>query len=889
MLRSSTVLLFSLSVSAPAILAAAPLPSAPPRLQASCLGAPAAGAPARLAVRWSGAAPILLEVWGDADGDRRRAPDEELVATRLVAPGFSVIELERAPEAAIAVGPADASLSGIAALLAEGCAWSPEFFRADLDGVVRAFAVYDDGSGAKLYVAGEFLAAGDRAVNRIAAWDGAAWTPLVGAGGIDGANGSVHALLVYAGSLYVGGAFSEAGGIAAAHLARWSAAGWSNVGDFDGSVHALASLNDPTGTRLYVGGSFQHVGDLAVSNIARRSGTTWETVGTAVGSVPGVSGPVYALERCTDGGILYRLFVGGDFDSSSGGVAHNIARWNGSTWSSVGSGAANGVSDAVRALECKSGVLYVGGEFDYAGNAIFSQGIASWSGSAWSALGSGMFFETGDSGQVLSLAFYDDGTNDRLYAGGNFHYAGGQPAHNLAAWTGSGWTGMIGSSMTGMDGAVLALGEFGGELHAGGWFVEAGGARARHVARWSGSSAEPWRPLEGRDGWAFDDSVTAWAVYDEGEGPRLFAGGFFTHVGPVAAKYLARWDGEQWSEVSDPASGGALDYVVETLLVHDDGAGAELFVGGAFNDPGRHIVAWTGSGWRTLGAPGVEGVDGWVNVLASYPPGPGADLYVGGDFEEAGGIVAEGLARWDGAAWSHVYGSISPVAYVQGGVGGLAVFDGGGGPHLYVGGIFEIVALNVHNLARWNGSNWGKVGTTEPDGFVLELAVHDDGSGPALYAGGLFTHIDGLEANRVARWSGSAWSALTGPAGNGVDGEVWSFGTYDDGGGEALYVGGNFTTAGGLPTGGVARWDGSAWSSLPDASGSGLDGAVFALLSYDDGRGPALWAGGSFLRAGARPSSNAGRWSCGLLFKDGFESASVGAWDFAVGVPGGPS
>ncbi len=63
----------------------------------------------------------------------------------------------------------------------------------------------------------------------------------------------------------------------------------------------------------------------------------------------------------------------------------------------------------MRALECKSGVLYVGGDFVYAGNAIFSRAIASWSGTAWSSMASGMFFEGGESGQVLSLAFYDDG------------------------------------------------------------------------------------------------------------------------------------------------------------------------------------------------------------------------------------------------------------------------------------------------------------------------------------------------------------------------------------------------------------------------------------------------------------------------------------------------
>ena len=46
------------------------------------------------------------------------------------------------------------------------------------------------------------------------------------------------------------------------------------------------------------------------------------------------------------------------------------------------------------------------------------------------------------------------------------------------------------------------------------------------------------------------------------------------------------------------------------------------------------------------------------------------------------------------------------------------------------------------------------------NGMVLALTVFDDGSGPALYAGGRFTTAGGLPANNIARWSGSSWSAL---------------------------------------------------------------------------------------------------------------------------------
>ena len=39
--------------------------------------------------------------------------------------------------------------------------------------------------------------------------------------------------------------------------------------------------------------------------------------------------------------------------------------------------------------------------------------------------------------------------------------------------------------------------------------------------------------------------------------------------------------------------------------------------------------------------------------------------------------------------------------------------------------------------------------------------------------------------------------------------------------GTNLYAGGDFTTAGGVPANHIAKWNGSAWSAL----GSGIDGA----------------------------------------------------------------
>jgi hypothetical protein len=194
--------------------------------------------------------------------------------------------------------------------------------------------------------------------------------------------------------------------------------------------------------------------------------------------------------------------------------------------------------------------------------------------------------------------------------------------------------------------------------------------------------------------------------------------------------------------------------------------------------------------------------------------------------------------------------------------------------------------MMVNRVARWDGTAWSALSTpsgTGVNGSVSALAVFDDGSGPALYAGGLFTTAGGMTVNHIARWDGSDWSALSGPSGTGVDDVVNALGVADDGSGPALYVGGYFATAGGVTVNGIARWDGTAWSGLGGPFATGVDDMVFALDDFDDGSGPALYAGGDFTTAGGLASSRIASWRCPTsLLTDGFETGDASAWALTV-------
>jgi hypothetical protein len=116
------------------------------------------------------------------------------------------------------------------------------------------------------------------------------------------------------------------------------------------------------------------------------------------------------------------------------------------------------------------------------------------------------------------------------------------------------------------------------------------------------------------------------------------------------------------------------------------------------------------------------------------------------------------------------------------------------------------------------------------DGSVNAIIL--DASGD-LYVGGAFTAAGDVSANNIAKWNGSAWSAL----GSGLDGAVYAL-TFDING--VLYAGGDMTDN-------LSKWDGTTWTSL----GAGLNGPVYAL-TFDYTAGNILYFGGLF----SAPSSN---------------------------------
>ncbi|MFK7847718.1 MAG: T9SS type A sorting domain-containing protein [Rhodothermales bacterium] len=276
------------------------------------------------------------------------------------------------------------------------------------------------------------------------------------------------------------------------------------------------------------------------------------------------------------------------------------------------------------------------------------------------------------------------------------------------------------------------------------------------------------------------------------------------------------------------------------------------------------------------------GVDGEVLSAAVDANG---DLIVVGEFSRAGGLAADGIAKWNGSQWSTLGGSLG--RGFSGVVHAVAIAPDGS---IYIGGdFFEVVqgngsVVDVENLAKWNGATWEPLGTGV-DAPVHALAIDQSG---LLYIGGEFAR-DGsgeFELSKIATWDGSN----LGSVGNGLGtfsgvivrslgfdslGDLYAAGSELSGGvfkwdgqswetigarhqgtvntiafdaSDNLYIGGDFQTViqtdeSEITANRIARWDGTTWEGL----GSGFDGEVRAMGFDNNGT---LYVSGLFAKLG---------------------------------------
>jgi len=367
--------------------------------------------------------------------------------------------------------------------------------------------------------------------------------------------------------------------------------GWDtspDIASFNSVVYAMTVFDDGSGPALYAGGLFTATSDGPAERIAKWDGSVWADVGGGVSAEPGVAS-VKAFAVFDDGSGP-ALFVGGDILTAGGVAAPGVAKWDGHSWSAVGSGLDRTVNDLLVYDDGRGLSLFAATSVpssDQVG------GVWRFDGTSWSPVGEGM----GDltfRPFVVTLEAFDDGTGPALYAGGSFQSADGSPAFYIARWDGSAWHSVGG----GFDEGVAVLHVFddgnGPALFAGGGFFHAGGVESPAIAKWDGTQ---WSSLGNEEFLA----MFAMATFDDGSGPALYAAGG-TGVSPNA---LYRWDGTSWSVPARDIIGA-----VYSLVSFDRGDGPALYVGGDFHEVGgiarEFFAVWRGCTEATAAIPTVS-------------------------------------------------------------------------------------------------------------------------------------------------------------------------------------------------------------------------------------------------------------------------------------------
>ena len=309
------------------------------------------------------------------------------------------------------------------------------------------------------------------------------------------------------------------------------------------------------------------------------------------------------------------LVNGGYFNLAGGIPAHNIAKWNGSTWSAIG----GGVNHEVTGLAEYNNELYATGYFDSAGGSIEAKYIAKWNGSSWSPVDGGLNLY----GNVLKVFGGD------LIVGGWFSSVGQIYAPYIARWDGTEWHSMN----IGMSGPVCALEEFGGELYAAGEFQYAGTELCNSIAKWDGSR---WNPVGSGISGA-NCMIGDLTVYN-GE---LYAGGSFITMNGIVCFNIAKYNGLEWSAVGTGARGSNC-YSSQGYISDMKVCKGELYAVGMFTTmngiPANKFAKLNGSNWC-----GIEyGFDQRPRSLENYDGG----IIINGDFYSASGVGYNNIVKY---------------------------------------------------------------------------------------------------------------------------------------------------------------------------------------------------------------------------------------------------
>ncbi|MBK8226836.1 MAG: hypothetical protein IPK70_06640 [Flavobacteriales bacterium] len=516
-----------------------------------------------------------------------------------------------------------------------------------------------------------------------------------------------------------------------------------------------------------------------------------------------------------------RVFIGGNFTHVSPPTPHSALIDAVTAEPSLGHDHPDERVEAV--IPDGNGGWFIAGYFNWVGSQA-RRGVAR-----MNSDGSVHPFDAGTNGFVRTMAL----VGNTLYIGGNFTQVSGQARTLIAAvdaTTGSllPWDPNITGPAT--TRTVRTIVHSNGVLYVGGVISTVGGQTRTNIAAIDATTGSPtsWAPEA--NGQVITIAVNSGVIY---------AGGTFTQIGGQTRNRIAALS-ESGIGVATTWNPNANSFV-ECMAVH---AGT-LLVGGEFNTIGgqsrfRLAQLNLSDGQATSWNPGITGSE--VNALSIS----GSTVYVGGDFSTAGGAPRRFLAQLDlnsntALAWDpKAYGTVLALGNQDGKVFAGGSFTG-------IGGV-DRTHLAALDLTTGAATSWNPnvVISAAADG-INAMVKH----GNTLYLTGNFNSINGTNRENVAALSLPAGTVTSWNPDLGGDQFVVYRGNALAVGDGVVYIGGDFTEAGGQLRSNIAAVNTTNGAAL--AWNPGADAPIRSIALTESG--DSVFVSGDFDTIGGQARS----------------------------------
>jgi hypothetical protein len=308
-----------------------------------------------------------------------------------------------------------------------------------------------------------------------------------------------------------------------------------------------------------------------------------------------------------------KLIVAGDFTLTGSTPNKNIAAWDGSNWSSLGTGFPATLNSSISDMVVHHDSLFVVGVEMTTGGIVVSNKVTVWDGLSWTVLA-----EANDI--INTIEVY----NDTVYVAGKFDTIDGSEAKGIAKMNGSNWINLgDGLRYNTVYSDVADLYIYDNKLFATGFIDSAGTVQCKSIAYWDG---QEWFNIPSLLSYVYFDDMIEW------NGELLF-GSLFVMAGWDLSVDIYSWNGTTFSTFSNQYMSNVLDFEIY---------GGDLYTGGGdvSGEYGSTVRKWDGTDWVTVGT----GLNDEVHTLCSFD----GELYAGGIFSTtfAGGSNHNYLARY---------------------------------------------------------------------------------------------------------------------------------------------------------------------------------------------------------------------------------------------------